>query len=42
MARLTPEERARVDEAFGYVPEPEPLENMVQVIEDILDGRGVE
>jgi hypothetical protein len=41
MATLTDAERARVEQAFGYVAEPEPLENMVSVVEDILDGRGV-
>jgi hypothetical protein len=40
--KLTPAERARVEQAFGYVTETEPLENMISVIEDILSERGAE
>ena len=39
MAKLNESERKQIDEAFGYVTEPEPLENMVSVVEGILDTR---
>lgn len=35
VVKLTESERAAVDQAFGYVLEPEPLENMISVIEEI-------
>lgn len=42
MAKLNESERAAVADAFGYVTEPEPLQNMIAVVEAILTDRGVE
>lgn len=37
--RLTEAERASVDSAFGFVPEPEPLLHMVAVVESLIAAR---